>query len=291
MKKTISVLLTSIMVMLLVGCGGNSKKHEGEAKTPSGSSTQKGKIYSDVVNDFKSKGFNNIKTEKIEDLITGWITKDGEVKEVSVGGDVNYSSDKWVAANTEVIVKYHTFKEENTESVKESEKKNDSDTKKSTEESEKKDDSNEKKATKEPEKKDDSNKKEATEEILTVDNCAELAQIINIKYEFDPSIKEFAKKYAGRTIEFDGNIANLQKHGSYKTRFDYLISTGDYSTTTASGPLFQFSDVNSYDLHLTGDNIPDTLGEGLNIHVTAIVGEYNETSGLFQLKPVSIKMR
>lgn len=261
MKKMISVLLVCIMVMALVGCGGNSNKHEGEAKMPSGSSVQKGRDYNKVLDDFKSKGFNNIKTEKLEDLITGFITKDGEVEEVSVGGDVDYSADEWISADAEVIIKYHTFKEKDTESAAESEAK------------------------------DDSNVNKPTEELLTVDNCKDLAGILSTKGEFDPIIKEFAQKYAGRTIEFDGNTAAVQQHGNYKTRFDYLIYNGDYSKTTVSGPHFQFRDVNYFDLHLTGDNVPDTFAVGLNIHIIATVGEYNETSGLFQLKPVSIKMR
>lgn len=261
MKKMISVLLACIMVMSLVGCGGNSKKHEGEAKTPSGPSSQKGRDYNKVVNDFKSKGFKNIKTEKLEDLITGWMRKDGEVEEVSVGGDADYSADEWISADAEVIIKYHTFKEKDTESATESEAK------------------------------DDSNVKKTTVELLTVDNCKDLSEVLSTKDEFDPLIKEFAQKYAGRTIEFDGNTAYVSQHGDYKTRFDYLIYVGDYSETTFSGPSFQFSDVNYYDLHLIGDNVPDTFGIGLNIHIVATVGEYNETSGLFQLKPVSIKMR
>ncbi len=261
MKKIISVLLACIMVMALVGCGGNSNKHEGEAKTPSGSRTQKGRDYNEVVDDFKSKGFKNIKTEKLEDLITGLMTKDGEVEDVSVGGDVDYSADEWISADAEVIIKYHTFKEKDTESVAESEAKA------------------------------DSNVKKPTVELLTVGNCKDLAEILSIKDAFDPLIKEFAQKYAGRTIEFDGNTAAVNQHGDYKTRFDYLIYTGDYSKTNVSGPSFQFRDVNYLDLHLTGDSVPDTLGVGLNIHIIATVGEYNETSGLFQLKPVSIKMR
>lgn len=30
-------------------------------------------------------------------MITGWLTEDGAVEEISVVGDVNYFSDKWVA--------------------------------------------------------------------------------------------------------------------------------------------------------------------------------------------------
>lgn len=97
------------MLIALAGCGGNSKGHESEAKTPSGSSVQKGRGYQEVINDFKEKGFRNIKTEKLEDLLTGWITKDGEVESVSVDGNKGYSPDVWYANNVEVIITYHTF--------------------------------------------------------------------------------------------------------------------------------------------------------------------------------------
>jgi uncharacterized lipoprotein YehR (DUF1307 family) len=278
MNKMVSVLLACILVVTLVGCGD---KHEGEAKTPSGSSVQKGKDYHKVVDDFKSKGFKNIKTEKLEDLITGWITKDGEVKEVSVGGDVDYSPDKWVSNDTEVVIKYHTFKKRNTESAEEPKAKDNSNAVKPNAEKPKVEKSKEVKPKVEKPK----------VENLTVDNCKELAEILSTKDESSPLFKEFAQKYAGRTIEFDGNSAYVSKHGNYETRFDYLIFAGDYSTTTFSGPEFQFRNVNYYELHLIGDNIPDPFGVGLNIRIIATVEDYDENTGLFQLKPVSIKMR
>lgn len=261
MKKLVSVLIACIFVIALAGCGGDSNENKDEAKTPSGPSIQKGRDYQEVVDDFKEKGFKNIKTEKLEDLITGWITKDGEVEEVSVGGDVDYSPDEWISADTEVVIKYHTFKKEDTESAVESKIK------------------------------DNSNTEKPKEEILTVDNNKELAEILSTKDESSPLFKEFAQKYAGRTIEFDGNTAYVSKHGNYETRFNYLIFAGDYSTTTFSGPEFQFRNVNYYDLHLTGDNIPDPFGVGLNIRIIATVEEYDENPGLILLKPVSIKMR
>jgi hypothetical protein len=261
MKKLVSVLIVSIFVIALAGCGEDSNEHEGEAKTPSGSSVQEGRNFQDVVKDFKEQGFTNIKTKSLEDLITGWITKDGEVEEVSVGGDVDYSSDEWVSSDTEVIIKYHTFKKEETASEAKSEVGENSGVEKTE------------------------------EEILTVDNNKELAEILSTKDETSPLFKEFAQKYAGRTIEFDGNTAYVSKHGNYDTRFDYLIFAGDYSKTTFSGPQFQFRNVNYYDLHLEGDNVPDTFGVGLNIRIIATVEEYDDDPGLFLLKPVSIKMR
>lgn len=109
MKRIVSVLIACILVIALAGCGGNSKGHEGKAKTPSGSSAQKGRDYQAVVNDFEEKGFKNIKTEKLEDLITGWMTKAGEVESVSVDGNKGYSPDVWYPNNVEVIITYHTF--------------------------------------------------------------------------------------------------------------------------------------------------------------------------------------
>lgn len=139
--------------------------------------------------------------------------------------------------------------------------------------------------------KDSEEDKDATEEVLNVNNCEELAALLRLKDEFDPSIAEFASKYQGRTIEFDSNVAYVSPHGGYNTRFDYLIYAGDYSESEVSGPSFQFEDVNYYDLHLEGDNVPDTFDVGLNIHVVAKIAEYDSESGLFKLEPVAITIR
>lgn len=107
-RRYFSLLVALIMILVLAACG-NSNSHEGEAKTPSASSVQKGRNYVDVIDDFEKKGFINITTEVLDDLITGWLTKDGEVESVSVDGDKNYSADHWYPADVEVIITYHTF--------------------------------------------------------------------------------------------------------------------------------------------------------------------------------------
>ena len=132
----------------------------------------------------------------------------------------------------------------------------------------------------------------AAEEVLTVENNEQLAALLA---STSPSVAEvgaFAAQYAGRTIEFDGNIASMNNHGGYATRYDLLIYAGDYSTTASSGPNFQFRDVNiTSDLHLTGSNVPDTIGTGNNLRIVARVGEYNSTQELLFLEPVSIALR
>ena len=53
--------------------------------------------------------------------------------------------------------------------------------------------------------------------IITANNNEEFSAILSLKDEFDPQIKAFANKYAGRTIEFNGNIVSMANHGGYST--------------------------------------------------------------------------
>lgn len=260
MKKALIFVLISICCIMFVGCEDGD--HTGEAKTPSGSSVMKGRDFQSVADSFEEKGFTSIKFEKIEDLITGFLTKDGEVEQVSVGGDVDYSPDKWIAADTEVIISYHTFSENETEQKEGSTEA----PKQTTEQTE-------------------------GEIILTIENSEELAAVLSTKNEFDPIIKNFSEKYAGRTIEFDGNVAYLNKHENYDTRFDILIGAGDYNENTAVGPNFQFNDVGVYDLDLDTLYLEDVISIGKNLHIVAKIMKYNENSGLFELDPVAVKVR
>lgn len=95
MKKIVMLMIAAIMTFLLIACS-DSQTHDGEAKTPSASGAQKGRDYQSVVEDFEERGFTNISLVALDDLITGWLTKDGEVENVSVDGDENYSADNGI---------------------------------------------------------------------------------------------------------------------------------------------------------------------------------------------------
>ena len=127
------------------------------------------------------------------------------------------------------------------------------------------------------------------EEILTEENNEDLAALLAVE-DYDLS-EEFAGKYEGKLIEFDGNIAYMANHDDYVTRYDMLITAGDYSETSQIGPSFKFEDVNAFDLHLTGSNSPDYVGMGDNLHIIARVEEFNRDMGLFFLDPVSTEVR
>lgn len=269
MRKFICILLTSICCIIFVACGGSN--HTGEAKTPSGSSSMKGKDYKSVVETFEDKGFTNIKLEKIEDLITGWMTKDGEVEEVSVGGDFKYSSDKWVNADTEVIIRYHTFREKETEVSED-----------------KKPEENTKQEDKTENKDKNSGKDDIADEVLTIDNCEELANVLSNKAEIDETYySSFASKYRGRTIEFDGRTDYVAKFKDYDTRYDILVSAGDYNPDHQIGPTFKFQNVGFYENKV--DRLCFEIGK--NVRIVAKVENFDSKAGLFYLNPVSVKGR
>ena len=137
---------------------------------------------------------------------------------------------------------------------------------------------------------DDDQRPEATE-VLTPANNPELAAVLAETNNCSDSISQFASKYQGRTIEFDGNIAAFGNHEDHDTRYDILVAPGDFSETSQVGPTFQFRNVGILDLHLTGSNIPDNVGQGMNLHVKATVGDYEDASCLFLLDPVSTQVR
>ncbi len=126
-----------------------------------------------------------------------------------------------------------------------------------------------------------------SEEIITIDNCPELAEMLSIKAEIDDSYSDFATNYKGRIIEFDGRIDGCLPHKNYKTRFDYLVSAGDYDPDHQRGPTFKFKNVNYYDLNTD----LETVSIGLNVHIVAEVVSFDSDHGLFYLDPVSVTSR
>ncbi len=60
---------------------------------------------------------------------------------------------------------------------------------------------------------------------LTATNNREFAKVLRAGY-CDDRIDTFATKHEGKTVEFDGIILDLARHGNTKTRYDILIAPG-----------------------------------------------------------------
>ncbi len=265
MKKLLSLCMVLLMLFSITGC--SSEGHDGEAKTPSGSSIQKGRDYQDVYEQFEDKGFTNIRFEVLDDLVTGWLIKDGEVESVSVDGDIDYSADKWYLADVEVIITYHTFPN------------------KESEESTETTDPEQNEATNPPDN-------PSVKDVLTVDNCSELAAMLSLNADMDSSYENFAATYKNQVIQFDGCITYLTNYQDYDTRYDLLISAGDYvdENTTNPGPVFKFKNVGVYDLG-DGLTLADFVKVGSNIKIQAKVKGYNPDTGIFELDTVLVEAR
>ncbi|WP_377454519.1 DUF4839 domain-containing protein [Rhodococcoides fascians] len=133
---------------------------------------------------------------------------------------------------------------------------------------------------------------EPVDVVLTPENSPELAAMLALTDYCSPDIAAFAAAHRGQTISFPGSIVAMGPHDGAKTRYDILINAGDFSETFSQpGPAFQFRDENTVsDLHFVG-SVPDTIGVGTNLGVTAEVDRYVENQCLFLLEPVATAVR
>ena len=240
----------------------------GEVAVPASASDYKYENYQDVQKDLEDAGFTNITTEILYDIVWGW-TKEGEVKSVSIDGRTDYDKGEVFNVGVPIVITYHMKEEENPNKPVETEP---SETSMPTE-------------TGQPEQ---PKENEAPVTNLTADNCSDLANLLALCDPSDPSVATFASQYCGKVIEFDGCVAAMQNHESYKTRWDVLLGAGDYDLNSMSGPNFRLTDVNYYDMNVTGG---DSVYVGLNVHVVAKVGKYNANTTLFELNIISMEIR
>lgn len=78
--------------------------------SPLTSKEAKGMNYLDVIDEFEKAGFVNVITDVKYDIVTGWLTDDGEVKSVSINGDKKIDSDDEYRLDAKVVITYHTWK-------------------------------------------------------------------------------------------------------------------------------------------------------------------------------------
>ncbi|MBE6901112.1 MAG: hypothetical protein E7478_01420 [Ruminococcaceae bacterium] len=60
---------------------------------------------------FVACGFLDITYIEKKDLVKGWITKDGEVEEISINGTTQFNKRTKFAPTSPVVIVYHTFKQ------------------------------------------------------------------------------------------------------------------------------------------------------------------------------------
>lgn len=125
-------------------------------------------------------------------------------------------------------------------------------------------------------------------EVITPENSPAFAALLKTGDNCDAANVDFATKYEGRTVAFNGSIVHMAR---YSTGYDFLLGPGDKGPNTTVGPAFKYEGVNISDLKLTGKETPATVGAGDKFRFTAEVGEFNTVQCLFHLDPISTETR
>ncbi len=89
----------------------------------------KGENYEDVLKRLQVAGFKNIELRPMEDLVTGWVSDDGDVEKVSINGVTSFSKYDKFPASAEIIITYHSFDTKEDSSKNKSENSNQSEEK------------------------------------------------------------------------------------------------------------------------------------------------------------------
>lgn len=72
----------------------------------------KGQDFNAVLEMYKQAGFVNVKLEPIDDIVFGWIKKDGSVESITIDGETRFSTEYTYRPDVEVVISYHTFPDE-----------------------------------------------------------------------------------------------------------------------------------------------------------------------------------
>lgn len=67
----------------------------------------KGEDYEDVIAYLKSKGFDNIHENNLEDVVLGIFKKEGAVDNITINGETNFKKGDWIDKSSEIVVAYH----------------------------------------------------------------------------------------------------------------------------------------------------------------------------------------
>lgn len=87
-----------------------NKPDEDEVKVPFSAKDLEGENYEEVIWDLENAGFLEIITKEKQDLMTGFLVKDGSVDKVSINGDSEFDEGDVFSEEAKVVVTYHTFK-------------------------------------------------------------------------------------------------------------------------------------------------------------------------------------
>lgn len=256
MKKSAAIIIMAAALTAgLTGCGEQKET----ARTPASSVSFEGDHYREVADEFEDCGFLNIRKEEIPDLSADQTDREGEVEEVLVGGTADYATDQIMDRNTEVLIRYHTAASADSSTAATA--------------------GSSAAPTQMPS--DSSTAATAGTSVLTVENNEDFASLAETEVSAE-AIRDFARRYEDRIVEFDAIVTSAENHENEHDSFDYMIRADG----SGNGTVFLLEDIETYEYGLK-----QTLSEGDLVLVTAEIEDVDTRSGFLELDPVSLSMR
>lgn len=111
---------------------------------------------------------------------------------------------------------------------------------------------------------------------INVENSEEFARLLSLDNATDPFVGEFAERYKGREIEFDGHLAYVGSAGEgflEKGLTEVIINVGDYDLASfPKGPIFILPKSIAVDDFGTHNPVA-----GTNLHVIAKIERFEHS--------------
>ena len=186
--------------------------------------------YKDVVKELQNAGFTNIKMRALNDLVTGFLYNDGEVKEILINqNSLSFVEGDLFDKETELVVCYHCFPPEAFIETEKPQKQNNDSQKSNKEDNEK------------------SKKDEVNEEVVTKENNPEFALLLKgFDSLGDPKMKELSDSLKGRIVQFDGMICTGEQY--YDSSYFNISFIPGNDRNNIKVPLFGLDDFDCQDL-------------------------------------------
>jgi hypothetical protein len=102
MKKKLLFLCLLLAIISISAC--SAEKDPNVLKVSKSSDEIVGEDYQTVISELEETGFTNIKTKVLDDLITGWMTKDGEIEQVEINGDTEFSANDRFQKDSKIVI-------------------------------------------------------------------------------------------------------------------------------------------------------------------------------------------
>ncbi len=274
------IILFFLMVTVFSAC---KNPHEGQIQAPDSGSSFKGENYKDVKTQFELAGFRNIELEPIEDLVIGFLKKDGDVESVSIDGKTDFIKGDWFTDDSKILIRYHTFPEKKENST--TEKNTDSSTATdATTEAVKDDKTTESNTTETTTEDETETQEDESDGEISIENNEDFKRLLETKYPDEQTLIEFSDKYAWCWLSFDATIMYMEEDDNT----NILIWAGDYNPgdTDYSGPQFAIKDVNTGVYPEVND-----FKIGDKVHVTVKLYPYQEKMYMYSVDYVDMDRR